>query len=90
MGASDFLSGGGPRFGSRVLSDAAQTRRSGAPDLAGRRPQVLQRSHGPTQLSLFSQLEPRSNPVDAPEADLASRDDPPAGETPEGSTRTGD
>lgn len=83
MGASDFLSGGGPRFGARVLADSTLVRRSNEPDAAGRRPPVLQRSRGPTQLSLFAHLEPRSNPIDAADVDVATGADPLAADLPD-------
>ncbi len=90
MGASDFLSGGGPRLGARVLSDFTLARRSNGPETAGRRPLVLQRQQGPQQLSLFGHLEPRTGAIDSPEGDPAIGDDPVADARPEASTRTGD
>lgn len=85
MGASDFLSGSGLRFGARMLADATLARRSGAADTAVRRPPVLQRHHGPTQLSLFSQLESRSHLSDTVERDAATDDEPVTDESPDGS-----
>jgi hypothetical protein len=82
MGASDFLSGRGPRLGSRVLADFMLARRAHEPDSAGHRPQVLQRSGGPTQLSLFDHLEPRSNAIDLPPTDPVSGTDTVAVEPP--------
>ncbi len=82
MGASDFLSGSAPRSGVRVLADATLVRRPSEPDTAGRRPPVLQRHHGPTQLALFSQYEPRSHWIDATERDAALGDEPAIGERP--------
>lgn len=72
MGASDFLSGGGPRAGTRVLADSALGRRPSEPDTSGRRLQVLQRHGAPTQLSLFSLIESRSHRIDPADTDSAS------------------
>lgn len=85
MGASDFLSGGVPRFGARVLADSTQVRRTNEREPAGRRPPVLQSSRGPIQLSLFDHLEPVTQPLQVPEGDAAAAIDARAVASPDDS-----
>lgn len=90
MGASDFLSGRGPRLGSRVLADFTLARRTSEPATAGHRPQVLQRSRGATQLSLFDHLEPPGNTVLPVAIDPATGVDPRVAPSPDDPTRPAD
>jgi hypothetical protein len=52
-----------------VLAESTLARRSNDPETHGRRPPVLQHSRGPIQLSLFDNLEQRTRPIDASDAD---------------------
>ncbi len=90
MDSSDFLSGRGPRPGSRVLADPTPGRRAHESVTAGRRPPVLQGSRRPTQLSLFDSPGHRGYPIDTPETGEAFGDDSRAVASPDESIGSGE
>lgn len=89
MDSSDFLSGRGPRPGSRVLADPTPGRRAPESVMAGRRPPVLQGNRRPTQLSLFDSHGHHGDPIDIPETGEAFGDDSRAAVPPDESIGSG-